>query len=489
MCAICGVSLPDSVVSELGQTATYLVFHGLKAQQSRGQDGSGMYAVGETGSVYHRGLGLVPDVYHDNDVLKFRAHLAIGHDRYSTKGPPSAVNLQPHVVDCCDGQIALASNGDIPNYHAYRQRVESPDRPFRSDNDGELLAHLVAQAYDQLGSMPQAIQKVMNTIDGAYSVVMTFRDSLFVFRDPRGIRPLVTCRLPQGGHVFASETIAFDKIRGDRSTYDQVLAGAIIEVCRGELTVHQPGRPASAACIFELMYFSRPDTQGVSLYRRRVGWRLAHRIKHLELHHPVISAVPDSSNAIAKGVADVLQVPLVDALIRAHGARRTFIEREQRIRDEGVNDKFNPDSWLVDGRDVILVDDSIVRGTTMHQLIRMLRGCGARRIILLIGSPPVRYPCYMGIATPTKAELIASKLVTEQVAQRLEVDLLVHISLPDALGAAGVLTPWERRDHAAYLGPNVDAIALRLRNNQTGYCAACFSGQYPLPIPSHLLTE
>ncbi len=488
MCGIFGVSLPADQ-----DHAVRLTYDSLRQLQGRGQDGSGILGHGPNGELYHRGLGLVPEVF-SSSFQQGSAHLAIGHNRYSTQGPPSVINLQPHQAECRDGKITVASNGDLPKYLELRQSVEQSGIQLTSSNDGEVIAWLLARAYDRLGNMPASIAYFQARVDGAYSVVMNFGDSIFAFRDRRGFRPMVMSSLPGEGVAFASEEAAFDIHRADRSSYREVPAGAILEAIHGHLTVHRVGQPATAACIFELMYFARPDgrvyDRPVSLYRRRVGWRLGTLAKHIDRRQAVVVAVPDSANEMANGVAERLSLPLVPALIRAHSARRTFIEREQSIRDEGVRYKLNPDHWLINGRDIFLVDDSIVRGTTMHRIVQMLRGRGARRIILLVGSPPVRWSCFMGIATPTQSELIAHKKTTEEIAEYLQVDQLLYLPLTAAHQAAGPLEHWEQKLFKAYLGPQVKDLQDRLLSTPTKkFCNACFSGRYPVSLPAPSKTE
>lgn len=445
-----------------------------------------MVVISDGQMVQYRDHGLVPDVY-PSEFLDRPAHLAIGHNRYATQGPPSTINLQPHQAVCGGGVVSVASNGDLPMYAELRESLELHGVSFMSTNDSEVIAWWLAKRYDQRGSMVQAIGELIDYVDGAFAAVILFEDRLYVCQDRRGFRPMVIAPLPTGGLIVASEEAALDIHRLDRSSYQPIGAGALIEFSYGLMTVHRRGVVPTSACLFELIYFSRPDGRvfgtPVSLFRRRVGWRLAQQANIVDCRNAVVVAVPDSANEMAAGVAEALVRPLVPALIRAHSARRTFIESEQRTRDEGVRYKLNPDEWLLRDRDVLLIDDSIVRGTTMHSIVRMIRARGARRIWLLIGSPPVRWPCFMGIATPTRRELIASDQSIDQIASYLEVDSLYYLGLSDVAEAAGPLQDWERHRFAAYLGPNVEQLAQLLATNQHTFCHACFSGQYPLPVP------
>lgn len=485
MCAIVGVSLPADATS-----AIQIVYDCLRMLQGRGQDGSGIVAATSSLEMIRlRALGLVWDVY-PTVFLNQSAASAIGHNRYATQGVPNEINLQPHLARCRDGRlIALASNGDLPRYAEYRRQLEAVGESFASTNDGEFLAKWLARSYDRLGTMPAAIQALQAEIEGAYAAVVLFDRRVYAFRDRQGFRPMVIGQLPSGGVAIVSEEAALDIHLADRSSYMEVPAGAVLECVDGRVITHTAGHPATAACIFEFVYFARPDGcvfgRPVSLVRRRCGWRLARSISGwLDLDRTLVVGVPDSASELADGVAEGLAQPDVSGLVRSHGAVRTFIAREQRVRDEGVRYKFNPNHWHISGRHVILVDDSIVRGTTMHRIVRMLRRHGAASIRLLVGSPPVRWPCFMGIATPTRQELLASHRDLSAIAAYLEVDDLAYLSLGDLLSSVGPIEPWERERFAAYLGPQIDAAEAGRQSSPTQqFCDACFSGRYPLVIP------
>jgi amidophosphoribosyltransferase len=486
------VSLPEGVGSAAAQC-----YDGLRQQQHRGQDGSGMVIRNDQRALVRKRLGLVAEVY-PREWLRHRAGCAIGHNRYATQGAPSALNLQPHRAVTKDGRrIYCASNGDVTNFRALRTQLRRRGVRFTSQNDAELLAWLVADLSDEAGSFPDALRRLRSVVTGAYAAVFLVGERIFVARDPFGFRPLVCAPLPNGGIAVASETIAFDILGADPLTYQEVRAGGILELFRGRMTVHERGGDALAPCKFEHVYFSRPDSTvfGVpcSLVRRRIGWRLGKESGFRRRTNTVVLSVPDSANWIAQGVAEWLGVPfIIGGLIRSHTARRTFIEKEQRIRDEGVRYKLNPDRTWIAGATVLLVDDSIVRGTTIGKIVSMLLRAGAKEVHLLIGSPPIRHPCFMGVATPTREELVANQVTQRALRRVLRVASLTHISLEGLKASAGPLTREERERFALLLrsflraprGSLRGSILTRLEKTDTSrFCYACFTGEYPIPIP------
>ncbi len=471
------------------------VFCGLRMMNHRGQDGSGIGIASASGLIWHKNSGLVPDVFSDSWLGK-HADAAIGHNRYATQGDASEKNLQPHFAECRDGGILLASNGDVINYRELRAALEQKGVRFTSDNDGELLARFLAQRIDQGDSPPDAIRQLHNTVQGAYSAVALFQKRLYVFRDVRGFRPLAIVTLPDGSIAVASETVAFGILGADLKTYREVPAGAIYVIDNGDVTVHDAGHPPISPCIFELVYFARPDSQvfglPVHLVRRRIGWHLAEEANWKTGPNDIVVAVPDSSNEIARGVAEGLGLPFEPGLIRSHTARRTFIESEQSTRDEGVRFKLNPLMLAVEGARVILVDDSIVRGTTIRKIVHMLKRAGAEEVHLFIGSPPIKWPCFMGIATPTKGELIANQLSPAAIVEKVGADSLCHISLSGLRHATGRIHASELTRFQRILGRICNApkesfrgvTYMRLQQQDISLrCTACFSGEYPIPVP------
>ncbi|MFH1366783.1 MAG: amidophosphoribosyltransferase [Patescibacteria group bacterium] len=490
-CAVMAVSLP----SELNY-APQFIYEGLRQQQHRGQDGSGMALVCPEGTVLKKELGLVSQVFPPDWLESHPSGVGIGHNRYSTQGLNTEVNLQPHQA----GEIYLANNGHIINYWSLRNQLEREGEIFKSTNDGELLAKIVGREFDRTADVLSAIESLHQIVIGAYSVVMLFAGKLYVFRDPKGYRPLSLCRLPKGGVAVASETIAFDILEADFETYQEVLAGAVLEIDKGEVTVLKQGWPATCQCVFEHIYFSRPDSDvfglGVALIRQRIGYQLA--LEFLAKSgfqiddRVVVICVPDSSTQIARGAALALGAPYEQGLIRSHTARRTFIESQQQVRDEGVKYKFNPQRTVIKGKKVIVVDDSIVRGSTNKKLIAMLRRAGASEVYLLIGSPQIKWSCFMGIDTPTLTELIANQMDLSGIVKQLDVDSLTHLSLEGLKKAVGPITEGEKEAFKGLLmclreaeaGSYYGRIWERLlTSDPEHFCYACFSGEYHLPVP------
>lgn len=472
-------------------------YYGLRMMNHRGQDGSGIGIAAPGGLVWLKKAGLVSSVFTDAWLEQY-GETAIGHNRYATQGAATEVNLQPHHAACRDGGILVASNGDIANYRELRSRLEQEGAQFVSENDGELLAHLLARGVDSFGSLHEAIRQLHDLVHGAYSAVALFQDRLYVFRDLHGFRPLAMVTLPDGSVAVASETVAFGILGADLKAYREVPAGAIYAVDNGDVTIYDDGHPSISPCIFELVYFARPDSQvfglPVQLVRRRIGWLLAEESQWRPGSNDVVVAVPDSSNEIARGVAEGLRLSIEPGLTRSHTSSRTFIEPKQEYRDEAVKFKLNPQYLLVEGRRVLLVDDSIVRGTTIRKIVRMLKHAGAEEVHLFIGSPPIKWPCFMGIATPTKDELIANRLSPDAIARQVGADSLFHISLQGLRYATGPIRVDEQERYGSTLMPLRNApagsfrrITLRRLQQQdpSRRCTACFTGDYPIPVPLH----
>jgi amidophosphoribosyltransferase len=431
--------------------AAQVTYLGLYSLQHRGQESSGIVTSNGRRIFEHRDLGLVAKVYNPEILARLEGSLAIGHNRYSTTGLSSTVNIQPLLVDCKIGKIAVAHNGNLVNAIELRGRMEEDGSIFRSTTDSEVILHLIARSHR--ATVEEMIVEALNEVKGAFSLVFLTKDAVIAARDPRGFRPLCLGRLDDA-YLVASESCAFD------------LLGAMYvrEVAPGELCILRSGGPVFTRfaepekrlmkCIFEFIYFSRPDSkvfgENVDKVRRNLGRRLA-----LEsgVEADVVIAVPDSSNTIALGYAEVSKVPFELGLIRNHYVGRTFIQPRQSMRDWDVRIKFNPVRGVLKGKRVVVVDDSIVRGSTMRKLVSMLRQSGADKIHLRIGSPPITHSCYYGIDTPTRGELIASTHSVEEIGEYLGVDSLHYLSLE------GLLSCVEDPDN---------------------FCVACFSGRYPI---------
>ena len=441
--------------------AANLTYLGLYAQQHRGQEGVGVVSVDRNGDdlphfYVHKGLGLVAEVFGSFDFSKLPGGVAIGHVRYTTAGGNRLANVQPFVADIALGHTAVAHNGNLTNADDLRRELIEQGSIFASTSDTETILHLLAHG-DKEQPLVESVIAALQRIKGAFSLLMLFEDRLLVCRDMHGLRPLAIGEL-NGAKIFASETCAFDLIG---ATYlRDVEPGELIEVLRdGSMKSYFPfGFSRPAPCIFEFVYFARPDSRvfGKNVYqlRKNMGRELA-------IEKPVVAdlvtAVPDSGVAAAIGYAEAAKLPYEMGLVRNHYVGRTFIEPKQSIRDFGVKIKLNPNRDVLAGKSIVVVDDSIVRGTTSKKLVAMLRQAGAREIHLRISSPPTTNPCYYGIDTPDKHELIASKHSIEEIAEYIGVDSLAYLST-EGLYRAVESTPGK-------------------------YCDACFSGNYPAGTP------
>jgi amidophosphoribosyltransferase len=436
--------------------AARLTHLGLYSLQHRGQESAGIVTVSEDGApTVVREMGLVSERLPDR-THAMRGALAMGHTRYSTTGSSTIENAQPMLARFREGYIALAHNGNLTNAAELRRELEDAGSIFSSTMDSEVIVHRMARSRE---SSPEAkLADALEPVEGAYSAIVLVGDTLLAARDPRGWRPLVMGRL-DGAVVFASETCALD-IVGARFERE-VERGEIVAVDAAGVRSSFPlPRRDSRKCVFEFVYFARPDSSifggSVDRARRNLGRQLARESPAPGAQ--LVFSVPDSSNSAALGFAEESGLPFELALIRNHYVGRTFIQPTQAGRDEKVKVKYNAVRDLLDGKSVVMVDDSIVRGTTTRGLVAMVRSAGAREVHLRVSSPPITGPCYYGIDTPTREELIAAQLSVPQIAQRLSVDSLAYITLEGMLGAV---------PH----GPD-------------GFCHACFSGDYPTPPPA-----
>ena len=430
---------------------------GLYSLQHRGQESWGIVALDETGSAHvARSMGLVSDGRALERLEGVQTHTAIGHTRYSTAGGSGIENAQPVLVRYRDGHISVAHNGNLTNASELRQELEDQGSIFSSTADTEVIVHRVARARDET---PDArLATALQGVEGAYSLVAIIGDTLIAARDPRGWRPLVMGEL-QGAIVFASETCALD-ILGATVVRD-VAPGEIIAVTPDGIRSTMPlERKPLRRCVFEYVYFARPDSSifggSVDRARRALGRQLAR-----EAPAPgadLVFAVPDSSNSAALGFSEESGIPYELALIRNHYVGRTFIQPQQTGRDAKVKVKYNAVHEVLQGKRVVMVDDSIVRGTTTRGLVAMVRGAGAVEVHMRVSSPPVTGPCYYGIDTPTREELIAANYTVDEIARQIGVDSLGYLSLDGMLNA--------------------------VPNGPEGFCHACFSGDYPTPPPT-----
>ena len=433
------------------EDAAQLAYLGLYSLQHRGQESSGIIVSNGSKIIEHKGMGLVSKVFPEETLTALTGHLAIGHNRYSTTGLSHKVNIQPFLVDCKIGKIAIAHNGNLVNAVELRSRMESDGSIFRSTMDSEVILHLIARSKKE--TLEEMIIEALGQVSGAYSLVFLTQDRVIAARDPRGFRPLCLGSLDDAV-IVASESCAFDIVG---AMYEREIdPGELCVIDRTGLHSIRFAEPAGklSKCIFEFIYFSRPDSkvfgENVDKIRRKLGRRLAEE-SHVEAD--VVIAVPDSSNTIALGYAEVADVPFELGLIRNHYVGRTFIQPLQSARDWDVRIKFNPVRGVLQDRRVIVVDDSIVRGSTMRKLVSMIRKAGAAEVHLRIGSPPVTHSCYYGIDTPKRNELIASTHSVDMIREYLGVNSIEYLSLEGLYSCVG---------------------------DPGNYCGACFSGCYPI---------
>ncbi len=457
--------MPDKFKDECGVVAIYahpeaetLAYLGLHALQHRGQESAGIASSDGVNIRVHKAMGLVADIFTEEVLAKLRGTLAIGHTRYSTAGDSALMNAQPILARSHKGHIALAHNGNLVNALEIRTRLESQGSIFSTNSDTEVIVHLMAQSREH--TLPEAIADALRQVEGAFSLVMVTPDRILAARDPRGFRPLAMGRIPaaspdrQDTIVFASETCAFDLI-GAR--YER-------EVKPGEMVVvgpegvssrsYSPAERASA-CIFEHVYFSRPDSlvfgRPVEVSREQLGRALA---REAPADADIVVPVPDSGVSAAMGYAAESGIPFRFGLIRNHYVGRTFIEPQQHVRDFGVKLKLNPVRSVLQGKRVVLIDDSIVRGTTSRKIVRMVRQAGAGEVHMRISCPPTISPCFYGVDTPSKRQLIAANKSIEEIREYIGADSLAYLSLEGLKEACG-------------------------DGEKTTYCTACYTGKYP----------
>src|SRR5437868_7616414 len=455
----------DKFREECGVIAIYahpeaekLAYLGLHALQHRGQESAGIVTSDGMALHMHKDMGLVADIFTEEVLSRLGGTLAIGHTRYSTCGDSALLNAQPILVQSNKGVIAVAHNGNLVNAQEIRARLESQGSIFQTSSDTEVLVHLVALSREH--TLPEAMADALRRVEGAFSLVMISRDRIFAARDPRGFRPLAMGRIPaltpekKDTVVFASETCAFDLLG---ATYER-------DVKPGELVIVGPEgvssrfyspSPAQSSCIFEHVYFSRPDSivfgRSVDQSRDAMGRQLA---REAPADADIVVPVPDSGNTAAMGYSAESGIPFRLALIRNHYIGRTFIEPSQSVRDFGVKLKLNPVRSLLEGRRVALIDDSLVRGTTSKKIVRLIRNAGAKEVHMRISCPPTISPCFYGVDTPSKSQLIGANKSVEEIREYIGADSLAYLSLEGMKKACG-------------------------DGEKTTYCTACYTGKYP----------
>lgn len=433
--------------------AANLVYLGLYALQHRGQESTGIVA-GDKGNMHAEiGMGLVADVYNENNLKKLSGNCAIGHNRYSTTGDSKLSNAQPFLIRYAEGSLALAHNGNLVNADKLRADLEAAGSIFRSTNDSEVIVHLIAQIKE--GSFADRVVQALSQVRGAYSLLLMTEDEIVAVRDPHGFRPLCLGKL-DGGYVVASESCVMDLIEAD--FIREIEPGELLVINKNGLQSFFPFAKASPKhCVFEHIYFARPDSFlfGADVYtvRKYMGRCLA---KEWPVEADLVVPVPDSGVLSAIGYSEESGIPFEMGLIRNHYVGRTFIEPQSQIRHFGVKVKLNAVKHVIKGKRIVIIDDSIVRGTTSRKIVRMLRDAGAKEVHVRISSPPNLHPCYYGIDTPDKSALIASSHNLEEIRQFISADSLHYLSIDLMMEVFGM--------------------------HKGNFCRACFDGNYPVPI-------
>ncbi|WP_370521150.1 amidophosphoribosyltransferase [Edaphobacter sp. 12200R-103] len=460
----------DKLREECGVMAIYnhhdaarLTYWGLYSLQHRGQESAGIASADGQNVNDIKGMGLVSEIFTDDVLQKLPGHMAIGHTRYSTTGDSALLNAQPISVESTKGLIAIAHNGNLVNLGNSRERLERDGAVFQTTSDSEIIIQLIA--HSTRSTLIDCIADSLSQVEGAFSIVMMTRNRIFAARDPHGFRPLSMGRIAgvdgaPDTFVFASETCAFDLLH---AKYERdVKPGELVMVSEdGVTSVFFDTHTRQASCIFEHVYFARPDSRiygrWVQKSRDEMGRQLA-RESHVDAD--LVVPVPDSGVTAALGYAAESGIPFNFGLIRNHYVGRTFIQPEQRVRDFGVRMKLNPMRSLLEGKRVILIDDSIIRGTTSRKIVRMVRAAGATEVHMRISCPPTVSPCFYGVDTPSKKDLIAANQSIEEICKFIEADSLAYLSLVG-------LT------HSCTKGEPLNGL------EPGDFCTACYTGDYP----------
>ncbi|GGD22278.1 amidophosphoribosyltransferase [Pontibacillus salipaludis] len=439
------------------EDAAHLTYYGLHSLQHRGQEGAGIIATDGEQLRLEKGLGLITEVFEEKQFDRLEGHGAIGHVRYATQGGGGYDNVQPLVFRSQTGSLALAHNGNLVNAHALKHQLEAQGSILQTTSDTEVVAHLIKRS----GHLPlkERIMQALAMLKGAYAFVMMTEEKLFVALDPKGLRPLSIGKLGDA-YVVSSETCALDVVGAEYIR--EVDPGELITIDKDGLHSDRFSEPLQRTlCSMEYVYFSRPDSNldGVNVHsaRKRMGKELA---KEAPIEADVVTGVPDSSISAAIGFAEQSGIPYELGLIKNRYVGRTFIQPSQELREQGVKMKLSPVRGIVEGKRVVMVDDSIVRGTTSRRIIQMLKDAGAKEVHVRIGAPPLKNPCYYGIDTSTKAELIAGHHSVEEIREMIGADSLAFLSVEGLQEAIG--SPKDSLRH--------------------GQCQACFTGSYPTEI-------
>jgi len=434
--------------------AANLTYLGLYALQHRGQESVGIAASDGTKLKLSRSMGYVADAFDEARLAGLPGRAAMGHVRYSTAGDSGLANAQPFLIDCAHGEIAICHNGNLVNAQDLRDKLVRQGAIFQTTSDTEVLLHLYARS--KAATREEALVEALGHVQGAFSFILLTRDSLIAVRDPHGFRPLVVGRLGDA-HIFCSETCALDLIGA--AYLRDVEPGEVLIAGPGGLRSLKPFGPAALShCIFEHVYFARPDSlvfeESVNEVRTNLGRVLA---REAPAEADVVVPIPDSGVCAALGFAEASGIPFQMGLIRNHYVGRTFIQPQQSIRHFGVKVKLNPVRSILHDKRVVLVDDSIVRGTTSRKIVRLVKAAGAREVHMRISCPPTVSPCFYGVDTPRRLELIAATHTVEEIQRYLDADSLAYLSLDGLLSTVG-----DRRNR---------------------YCTSCYTGEYPVVFP------
>ena len=468
-CGVFGVYAPKRDVARL-------TFFGLYALQHRGQESAGIATCDGQMAYSHKGMGLVAQVFTEDNLRPLQGHMAIGQTRYSTTGSSHLRNAQPYLIETIHGPLGIAHNGNLTNALHLRYQLLKRGVGLSSTSDSEVITQILASPAEVWATQPHngaegdywisRLRSLMQVAEGAYSLTVLTRNAVYAVRDPLGLRPLCLGQLENNGYIIASESCALHTVGAQYVR--EVEPGEIIRLDRHGLSSFV-GVPSTkrALCIFEYVYFARPDSafegQMIHGVRQQLGRQLA---KEAPADADIVIGVPDSATPAAIGYSLELGIPYSEGLTKNRYIGRTFIQPDDALRKEGVRIKYNPLTANLEGKRVVMVDDSIVRGNTAGPLVQLLHDGGAKEVHVRVSSPPVRNPCFMGINMATKKELIAHRLDIEGIRQRIGAASLGYLSL------AGM-----------------EQAVQRVLKQENGYCTACFSGEYPIPIPDWLFSD
>lgn len=477
--------LDDKPKEECGVFGTYapqrevarMAFFALYALQHRGQESAGIATCDGQRAYQCKDMGLVAQVFNEQNLSPLKGHMGIGHTRYSTTGGVKITNAQPYLIETIQGPLGLAHNGNLTNALNLRLRLLKRGVGLTSSSDSEMITQIIAAPTDVWGDdgLPDTtgdhwinqIRMFMHLSEGAYSLTLLTREAVYGVRDPLGLRPLCIGQFDDGAYVVVSESCALSTIGAE--FIRDVKPGEIVRLDANGLTSfvgHEP-EPKRAMCIFEYVYFARPDSEFDGQLTHNARQNMGHQLaREAPADVDMIVPVPDSATPAAIGYSVELGIPFMEGLTKNRYIGRTFIQPDDKLRKQGISLKFNVLTNNLKGKRIVLVDDSIVRGNTLTQLVKLLRSAGVAEVHIRVSSPPVRHPCFMGVDMATYNELIANKLDIEGIREQIDADSLAYLSLPGMLSA---IQEGMRRDG--------------------GFCTACFSGEYPINIPPWLMEE